>query len=247
MSTLIPRPAHDHDDVAAFFDACAPNYADQHGDADRLLRYRLGLLRKLAALQPTDDVLEIGCGTCMHLLGLADAYRSGIGTDLSPAMIEASRERLGAHADTITLQVDRAETLATLDDESVDVVLCVGALEHMLDQAAVCRSVYRVLRPGGRFALLTLNGGSIWYRHLAPRLGIGTRQLSTDHYLDRRELRDLLTEAGFATVALDAWTFVQRGDLQPPWPPLLDLADHLGRMLRVGYLRGGIQARAVKS
>ena len=38
----------------------------------------------------------------------------------------------------ISLRVDAAEELATVEDGSVNVVLCVGALEHMLDKPLAC-------------------------------------------------------------------------------------------------------------
>ena len=104
------------------------------------------------------------------------------------------------------------ESLDSVADASVDVVFCIGAIEHMLDQAQVFRSVYRVLRPGGRFVCITLNGGSIWYRYLAPVLGFDTRQLSTDHYLTRRRsTRHSIGRCRFRSLrSIDSWTFVQR-------------------------------------
>jgi SAM-dependent methyltransferase len=243
---LTTRPARDHADVAAFFDACAADYADRHGDPERGLRDRLALLREAAGLTPADTVLEVGCGTAMHLLGLAAEFGHGLGVDLSPAMVAAARGRVGPHRGKVTFAVDAGERLATVGDASTDVVFAVGALEHMLDQAAVCRSAFRVLRPGGRFVCLTPNGGGLWYRHLAPALGRHTRQLATDRYLTRRALARLLADAGFGEVAIDPWTFVQRGDMPPALAAIVTVLDGVGRALGLGYLRGGLRARAVK-
>lgn len=245
-SPLQTRPARDHADVAAFFDACAPGYADQHGDPDRLLGYRLSLLRAAARLRPDDRVLEIGCGTALHLLALADEYGRGLGVDLAPAMVEAAQGRRGRHAGKIDFTVDAAEHLSTVADGSIDVALAVGALEHMLDQAAVCRSAHRVLAPGGRFVCLTVNGGGLWYRRLAPALGRDTRQLATDHYLTRRELEALLRHAGFDAPQIGYWTFVQRGDMPAAAALLMTGLDRVGALLGAGSLRGGLRAVAVK-
>lgn len=253
LARLRTRPARGHRDVAAFFDAGARTYAEQHGDADGLLRYRVGLLREGARLRPDDTVLEIGCGTGIHLLALAGSpgsdgsFGRGLGTDLSPGMVAVARERLaaGGSGDRIRFAVADAERLDPVADAAVDVVVCVGALEHMLDQAAVLESVFRVLKPGGRFVCLTVNGGSLWYR-LAPALGIDSRQLATDHYLTRGELESLAAVAGFAERAIDFWTFVQRGDMPGLAAAIFTFLDRVGAVLRLGALRGGLRLIAVK-
>src|SRR5258708_14826689 len=248
VKRLKTQPANTHGDVAAFFDVCAAGYSERHGDPGLLLPYRLELIRGAARLEANDTVLEIGCGSGLHLLALAGEFARGIGTDLSPAMIEAGRRGAAetGRGGNITFAVDAAEHLNSAPDASIDVVICVGALEHMLGQAEVLRSVFRVLKRGGRFVCLTLNGGSIWYRYLAPVLGFDTRQLATDRYLSRSDLRGLVRGAGFAEMRIDSWTFVQRGDM-PDWiASILDVADRTGKFLGLDVLRGGLRLCAKK-
>jgi 2-polyprenyl-6-hydroxyphenyl methylase/3-demethylubiquinone-9 3-methyltransferase len=147
-------------------------------------------------------------------------------------------------ADRVSFRVDPAGELTTVDDASVDVVLCVGALEHMLDRAQVMRQVRRVLAPGGRFVCLTPNGDSWWYRYLAPMLRRDTRHLSTDQFVTRRELEDLLAGAGLDVVSLGWWRFVPHGDLPPLVGPLLEAGEQVGARLRIGCLQGGLAAAA---
>jgi ubiquinone/menaquinone biosynthesis C-methylase UbiE len=113
---------------------------------------------------------------------------------LSPAMIEAARalQRDSMWPDRLNFFSGDAERLDRLSDESVDMAICIGALEHMLDKAAVVSSVRRVLKACGRFFCLTVNGDYIWYRVLARHLGIETRHLSTDTFLNQEELVGLL-------------------------------------------------------
>ena len=245
---LKTRRASTHTDVMAFFDAAASTYAEQHGEAERLLRYRLELIRQAARLLPVDTVLEVGCGNGLHLLALAREFGQGLGVDLSPAMIEAARAeaRLRCLEDRVTFGVDQGERLDSVADASIDVVFCVGAIEHMLDQDQVFRSAYRVLRTGGRFVCITLNGESIWYRYLAPALGFHTRRLSTDRYLGAGELRLLASRAGFDIRKIDAWTFIQRGDMPKGIALLLGITDSVGKLARLDPLRGGLRLAAVK-
>ena len=239
LRTTIVR---NHEDVRRFFDARATGYAESHGDPARLLQQRLALIRRHARLRPTDAVLEIGCGHGVHLLGLADAFGHGLGTDLSPAMVAVARQRSAGSLWRAKLQftVDRGEHLHSVADASMDVVFCVGAFEHVLGKARMLAMVFRVLKPGGRFVCLTPNGRYLWYRWLAPRLGVETRHLSTNHFLSRHELERLLSEAGLRTLTLGYWTFIPRGDMPAPHAALLHGLDRLGRLVSSDALRGGL-------
>ncbi|HEX4275111.1 MAG TPA: class I SAM-dependent methyltransferase [Bryobacteraceae bacterium] len=245
---LKTRHASTHTDVSAFFDGSASTYAEQHGEAERLLQYRLELIGEAARFRPVDTVLEVGCGNGLHLLALAGAFSSGRGVDLSPAMIEAARvaARRPRLEPRVTFAVDQGERLDSVANASIDVVFCIGAIEHMLDQAQVFRSVYRVLRAGGRFVCITLNGGSLWYRYLAPAMGFDTRRLSTDHYLSADELRLFSSRAGFDSAKIDAWTFIQRGDMPQSIALLLEMSDTIGKLARLDLLRGGLRLAAIR-
>jgi len=247
MKRLATTAVENHDDVRQFFDGLAAGYVEQHGPASRLLHYRVRLLREAAQFRGDETVLEIGCGDGMHLFALAGSFAKGIGVDISAAMIDRVRERAAGREAHFRFDVDLGEQLATVADASVDVVYCVGSLEHMLDQPAVLRAAHRVLKPGGRFLGLTPNGSYLWYRRLAPALGIATQHLATDHFLHRDELTAMLHTAGFTGATLDAWTFIPRGDM-PRWTArLLTMLDGLGRMLGIRTLRGGIRFVARKS
>jgi ubiquinone/menaquinone biosynthesis C-methylase UbiE len=239
LRTTIVR---DHEDIRAFFDAQAEQYAEAHGDPSSLLRYRLSLIHERAHFQPTDVVLEIGCGNGLHLLALADSFGRGIGIDLSPAMLRVARRHVARNPWQGKLQftVDLAEQLSSVADASIDVIFSVGALEHTLDKRRVIATAFRVLKPGGRFICLTPNGHHLWYRWLASLFGLETRRLSTDCYLSRRQLDHLLRAAGFRDLEFGYWTFIPQGDMQPMHAALLDVLDRCGRIAAPDSLRGGL-------
>jgi SAM-dependent methyltransferase len=249
MARLTTRFIRDSRDLVEHFDSlAAPEHFDAHGPAERLLAYRLAIIRRFLARARMGTLLEIGCGTAIHLLPLAERFGQAHGIDVSPEMVRVACR----HAETspwrarISLRVDAAEELATVEDGSVDVVLCVGALEHMLDKPRAVRQVYRVLRVGGVFICLTLNSGYCWYRHLAPRLGLDTRHLSTDRFLSAREVETLIGGAELALQRFEHWRFIPQGDLPVGWGSVLRALDWVGGHLRVGYLRGGIAFSAVR-
>ena len=235
-------------DVVEHFDGLAEEYHDTHGPADRLLAYRLAIIRGLFAGAPRDTFLEIGCGTGIHLLPLAGDFSGATGIDVSPAMVRVATRNAARspHRDRISVGVDSADLLATIPDGSVDVVLCVGALEHILDKRATARQVQRVLSRDGVFVCLTPNGGYCWYRFIAPLFRMETRHLSTDRFLAAEELVGLVEDAGLAVRELRHWRFVPRGDM-PGWlGTVLVGLDRVGETLGLGWLRGGLAVSAVR-
>ena len=172
---VVTTPARNTADVRSYFDQCASTGSpEQHGHPQRLLEYRLALVRSLARPRPTDVVLDLGCGTGHHLLALGPEVARGIGIDVSPGMIELARARHRSSPcrANLAFEVDDAEELEGIADQSIDLAICIGAFEHMLDKPAVLASIYRVLKFGGRFFCLAPHADYVWYRTMAPLLGL---------------------------------------------------------------------------
>lgn len=239
MSTLpTPTSAATTADLRAFFDRLAADNAERHGPADALLAYRLRVLDRHAQFSSTDVVLDVGCGDGRHLRGLADRVAEGIGIDLSPRMVEAATRHTPATA-PLRFRVDDAECLETIPTASVDTVICVGALEHMLHPGRALDQMQRVLRPSGRLVVLTLNGAYWWYR-LADRLGVPTRHLTTDCRFEPAEARRMLRDSGLRP-EVGFWRFIPQGDLPRTLPALCRFLDALGRRANIPALRGGLR------
>jgi SAM-dependent methyltransferase len=114
----------------------------------------------------------------------------------------------------LTFEVDDAEELKRIADQSIDLAICIGAFEHMVDKrAALASIIYRSLKFGGRFVCLTLHANYVWYRTLAPLLGFATKHLSSDRMLTHDEFVLLLDQAGFRGIRFAPWTFVPKGDV----------------------------------
>lgn len=237
MSSLpTPTPAASKDDIRAFFDEIASDYADRHGPEDALRAYRLAVLDHYAQFSSSDVVLDIGCGDGAHLRALADRIDRGIGIDFSSQMIETARRRTD-HA-SLTFRHDDAEQLDTIPADSIDTVVSVGVLEHVLHPHRVFEEAARVLRPDGRFVALTLNGACWWYR-LADRLRLPTRHLETDQRLRPDQARHMLQKSGFQA-EVGFWRFVPTDDLPRPLPLLCRALDRLGQQVAPQWLRGGL-------
>ena len=236
-------PSHSTTDIRSHFDQCASTgFPEEHGHPQRLLEYRLALVRSLARPRPADVVLDLGCGNGHHLLALGPEVASGIGIDVSPGMIELARARLRSSPcrAKLTFEVDNAEELKGIADQSVDLAICIGAFEHMLDKRAVLTSIYRVLKFGGRFFCLAPHAGYVWYRTIAPLLGFSTKHLSSDRMLTHDEFSALLDQAGFRRIRSAPWTFIPKGDVPALVASLLTALDAIGRRAGLDSLRGGL-------
>jgi ubiquinone/menaquinone biosynthesis C-methylase UbiE len=93
------------------------------------------------------DVLDVGCGTGATLEAIVRAHplARAWGVDLSSAMLDVARERLGGLA---LLETADAEQLP-FRDRCIDLVTCVDSLHHYPDPAAALAEMHRVTRPGG--------------------------------------------------------------------------------------------------
>lgn len=114
----------------------------------------------LRMYRPTAEmkVLDVGCGTGVHL-SIYRRFKCQLsGIDSSSAMLDIARERLGDEAD---LRLGSA-TEMPFDNDSFDLIICMLVL-HEMDQEARQRTLAemkRVLKPGGRILLIDFHAGS---------------------------------------------------------------------------------------
>jgi SAM-dependent methyltransferase len=132
-------------------------------------------------------VLEAGCGEGYGADLLAEVARRVVALDYEPVTTAH------VHARYPRLDVLRGNlAMLPLASESVDVIANLQVIEHLWDQVGFLSECARVLRPGGRLLLTTPNRITFSPGQDRPINPYHTRELNPD------ELRELLTEAGFA-------------------------------------------------
>ncbi len=149
----------------------------------------LRVLDRLVAGWPRrhQKLLEVGCGPGIFLERFWHLGFDITGLDLSPAMIDAARSRLGKHAD---LHIGNAERLPFCDNE-FDFVMLITLLEFVEDPKAVLQEALRVARKGvlvaylNRFSLYRL---SVICRKKSSAYGT----LGSIRWLDSLAMRRLL-------------------------------------------------------
>jgi demethylmenaquinone methyltransferase/2-methoxy-6-polyprenyl-1,4-benzoquinol methylase len=196
--------------VREMFDAIAPRY----DLVNRVMTLGLdrGWRRTTVAslgLAPGSLVLDLACGTGdLGTLAQRMGYRT-IGFDLSWGMLAARQP-----GQPVTQGDVQRLPFA---DGSFDGVVCGYALRNFTELAPSLAETARVIRPGGRLAVLEVaapeglllrRGFGIWFERVVPLLGGLLSDAEAYRYLprstaylpDEAGLRQVLGEAGFATV-----------------------------------------------
>jgi protein-L-isoaspartate(D-aspartate) O-methyltransferase len=106
-----------------------------------------GRMLQALALQPGDDVLEIGTGSGFISACLGRLARDVLSLEIHADLAEAARARLREH-DINNVRVDIADALAWDTDRRFDAVCVTGAVADIPPQFA------QWLRPGGRMFIV---------------------------------------------------------------------------------------------
>jgi demethylmenaquinone methyltransferase/2-methoxy-6-polyprenyl-1,4-benzoquinol methylase len=199
------------DDVRGMFDRIAPVYDAMNRVMTAGLDRRWRRLAAQAVVRPGDRVLDACCGT--GDLAVAAEREGGrvTGLDFSPRMLERARRKSGSvewvEGDLLRLP---------FDDGSFDAATVGFGVRNVADLEPALAELRRVLRPGGRLAILEITRPrgllrpffSLWFDRVVPLLGRVLPGGSAYTYLPAsvkrfpgaEELVEALGRAGFEDV-----------------------------------------------
>lgn len=203
--------------VRDMFDTIAPRY----DLVNRIMTFRLDVRWRRKAVESlslprASRVLDLASGTGDLCVDLAKAGHRPISIDLSLGMLRADRS--GAprvQADILRLPVA---------DASVDGVTCGFALRNLVELPAFFEELARVVRPGGRIALLDVGvprnpiiriGHRLYFGKVVPKVGGWLSDPAAYRYLPRsvaylpptEQMVASLRDRGFADARHSLFTF----------------------------------------
>ncbi len=209
-ASRLPEGAAKAQAVRAMFDTIAPRY----DLVNRIMtfgldrRWRRMAVRSLG-LDPGALVLDVACGTGDLCRDLVTAGHQPVGVDLSMGML--------AHARFSVPFIQTDALNLPLADAAFDGAVSGFALRNFVALGPVFRELGRVIRPGGKVALLDVSeppnpilraGHSVYFGHVVPRIGAVFSDRDAYRYLPKSvaylppgdQMLDQLRQAGFGLV-----------------------------------------------
>jgi len=223
MTDVDKQPAR----IAGMFDAIAGRYDTLNhllsAGLDR--RWRRRAVRALA-FSGRERVLDVCTGTGdLAIEAVAGGAREVVGIDFAGEMLRLGRDKIEARALASRIRFARGDAMRLpFRDATFDAAMVAFGIRNVLDPVCACAEIRRVLRPGGRAAILEFGMPSApgvrqvygWYfRAVLPRIGrLVSRHGDAYAYLPASVARfpsgaamaDLLRQAGFPEVTHRALT-----------------------------------------
>lgn len=160
--------------VRAMFDRIAPYYDAMNRVMTAGLDRRWRRLAVQAVVSPGDRVLDLCCGTGDLAIEAERAGGQVTGLDFSPRMLERARKRSAS----VTWVLGDVLALP-FESGRFDAVTVGFGMRNVADLAGALSEIRRVLRPGGRLAILEITRPRgllkpffwLWFERMVPALG----------------------------------------------------------------------------
>jgi ubiquinone/menaquinone biosynthesis C-methylase UbiE len=180
-------------------------------------------LIEMMEIKKGDSVLDVGCGTgrqAVNVLRRIGPEGNFIGIDPSPYCVDLARKKVGGNSVINSrFLVGHAADLSAACDNSIDHAYFASSFHWVDDKKTALDEVHRVLRPGGKLGMTTLDRDSqntmrtlvdpIYAKHHIERKHEWYRRMKR---VTASELHNLLSTACFASISIESRSILRRYD-----------------------------------
>ena len=212
-------------DVNDLFTRVAPNYDLMNNMVSLGIQniWRKQFLTRLN-LKSTDQCLDLCCGTGDSTIALAKKVKLVTGLDFNQAMLKLAHEKIvKKHLQPKVKLVNGDAMNLPFAARSFDCVTICFGLRNVPDAEKTIKEAYRVLKPGGQFAILEMSqpnnqiiklGWSAYFEifpYWAKLVKSNVRDYqylskTSKEFLSAQQLKQLLVKNGFSHVAVKKLT-----------------------------------------
>jgi ubiquinone/menaquinone biosynthesis C-methylase UbiE len=151
----------------AFFNSYAPKYDTEVFTQNT--QAEIEFLVEELGIASGDSILDVGCGTGRHSIGLASRGFLVTGVDISEGMLKIAREKMQKAGEFVQFFCQNALDIDFQSQFDAAICLCEGAMcllgsedDPLQRDLDVLRNIHRSLKPKAKFVLNVINGS----RHL---------------------------------------------------------------------------------
>ena len=141
------------------FSALANRWWDENGPQKPLHHLNPARLNYVARQVPLKDkkILDVGCGGGLLSEALAREGADVVALDLAEELIEIAKLHLYESNVKVDYRLQSVESLAEEMAGQFDAITCMEMLEHVPNPSSILRACEKLLKPGGKCFISTLN------------------------------------------------------------------------------------------
>lgn len=185
--------------MKSFWDKMAKSYdasTEKHfNDANsRVINYTKGYCRE------SDDLLDLGCGTGMIIIDLADYVNKITAVDSSSEMIKAAKQKtINKGIANINFEIDNITEFGFIK-EKYDIITAFNLLLYLTEPEVVLKKIYDSLPSGGYFISVTDCMGEKTILKGIMKFVSALGFIPKMNYFTRITLESIIKSAGFQIV-----------------------------------------------